>query len=49
MKILPADLPESYIRSIEEILEGDCFNRPEHIRLAIRELIRDNFLKTRDT
>jgi hypothetical protein len=44
MKILPANLPESYIRLIEENCLGHCINAPEHIRIAVRELIRNEFL-----
>lgn len=44
MKILPATLPESYIRLIQENSLGPCIRTPEHIRIAIRELIRNEFL-----
>jgi hypothetical protein len=46
MKILSANLPEDYIRLVEEHSLGPCMNRPEHIRIAVRELIRKEFLSS---
>ena len=44
MKILPANLPEPYIRLIEENCLVPCIRPPEHIRIAVRELIRNGYL-----
>jgi len=47
MKILPANLPEDCIRLVEEHSLGPCMNRPERIRIAVRELIRKEFLSSK--
>jgi len=44
MKILPANLSEYYNRLIEENILGSCIRRQENIRIAVRELIRNEFL-----
>ena len=46
MKILPANLPEDYIKLVEEHSLGPCMDAPEHIRIAVRELVRKEFLSS---
>ena len=48
MKILPAKLPEDCIRLVEKHSLVPCMNRPEHIRIAVRELIRKGFLSSKN-
>jgi hypothetical protein len=51
MKILPANLPQDYIRLVERLVKKHSLcpglNRPERIRIAVRELIRKEFLSSK--
>ncbi|MGQ4873169.1 MAG: ribbon-helix-helix domain-containing protein [Promethearchaeia archaeon] len=45
MKLISLNLPESYMKALEMlVLEGKFPNRSEAIRVAVRDLIRTEFL-----
>ncbi len=45
MKLISVNLPESYLRVLEMlVLQGNFPNRSEAIRVAIRDLIKTEFL-----
>ena len=44
MKIISADVPDSYLKLIEKCSECAGINRPEHLRLEIRSQIRRELL-----
>ena len=44
MKIITTDLPDSYLKLLEKSCICVGINRPEHIRLRIREELRQKLL-----
>ena len=46
MKIIPAKLAKSYVRSLNTTFKGSCIYRPEHIRIAVREHLRNELLSS---
>ena len=46
MKIITIDLPDSYMKLLEESSICAGFNRPEQIRLQIREILRQELIST---
>jgi len=45
MKLISVNIPESYLRVLEMlVLQGNFPNRSEAIRVAIRDLIKTEFL-----
>ena len=48
MKIITTEIPDSYLKLIEKSFICPCINRPEHIRLRIREDLRKELLLARE-